>query len=130
MSAPLILLVDDDLSILETTQIAVQGAGYRVVLAHDGSEALRRVEQDAPQLVVMDMMMPYRSGFAVLDRLRSGHQSAPRVIIVSGNAEQKHRDMALTLGANAFLAKPFEMPELLRLIADLLSSPDAHSPPA
>ena len=65
-----VLLVDDDESILEVIEAAFRRSGHEVLVARDGSEALVRAERDAPDLVVLDLVMPRRSGFAVLDRLR------------------------------------------------------------
>jgi len=72
-----VLLVDDDESILEVISTAFEHRGYGVLEARDGSEALVRAERDAPDLVVLDLVMPRRSGFAVLDRLRQRH-ATPR----------------------------------------------------
>ena len=119
MAAPRILLVDDDPQVIESVQAALQAFGYEVLVARDGSEGLMRAERDAPDVVVLDMMMPRRSGLNVLERLRSGGQQSPPVIMVSANADEKQRDFAQAHGVVAFLRKPFEIPELLKVISRL-----------
>ena len=108
-----VLLVDDDEEILEVVQLALLGRGYEVLLARDGAEALVRAERDAPDLIVLDVVMPKRSGFVVLDSIRKLHDHTPRVIILTANDEPRHRDFAASRGVDAFLAKPFEIDELL-----------------
>ena len=115
-----ILVVDDDESIIESVRFALQERGYDVIVAHDGSEALMRVERDAPDLILMDMIMPKRSGFSVLDRLGKFPSQCPPVIMMSGSAEPRHRDYAESRGVTLFLSKPFEMTDLLDRIDTLL----------
>ena len=117
MPAPRILLVDDDPQVIESVQAALQAFGYEVLVARDGSEGLMRAERDAPDLVILDMMMPRRSGLNVLERMRSGGQKGPQVIMVSANADEKHRDFAKAHGVVAFLRKPFEIPQLLEVVS-------------
>jgi DNA-binding response OmpR family regulator len=115
-----VLLVDDDADIVEPVRFALQEHGYEVLVASDGSEALMRVERDAPDLILLDVIMPKRSGFSVLERLsrRAGH--IPPVIMMSGSAESRHRDYAESQGVSQFLSKPFEMTELLERVDSLL----------
>ena len=108
-----VLLVDDDESILESVRCALAERGYEVLVARDGAEALARAERDAPDLIVLDLVMPKRSGLTVLDRLRARNTTSPRIIMLTANDEARHRDFALSRGVTAFLAKPFEMEELL-----------------
>lgn len=108
-----ILLVDDDPDVLASIEMALKSRGYDVLLAHDGAEGLMRAERDAPDLIILDVVMPRRSGFAVLDRLRCNRSRSPRIILLTGNTEQRHRDFAVSHGADAFLHKPFAVPDLL-----------------
>lgn len=120
MPPPRILLVDDDPQVVESVQAALEASGYQVIVARDGSEGLMKAERDAPDLLILDMMMPRRSGLAVLERLRSIGQSGPQVIMVSANAEERHRDFAAEHGVAAFLKKPFEISELLEIVGKLV----------
>jgi len=101
-----VLLVDDDEEILEVVQLALLDRGYEVLLARDGAEALVRAERDAPDLIVLDVVM-------VLDSIRKLHFRTPRIIMLTANDEPRHRDFAASRGIDAFLAKPFEIDELL-----------------
>ena len=108
-----ILLVDDDEAVLESVRCALLTRGYEVLVARDGLEALACFERDAPDLVVLDIVMPKRSGLNVLDRIHSSHPRSPHVIMVSANDEQRHRDFAFAHGVDAFIAKPFNIDELV-----------------
>tara|TARA_B100000809_G_C14943369_1_gene461235 strand:+ start:97 stop:522 length:426 start_codon:yes stop_codon:yes gene_type:complete len=119
-----VLLVDDDESILEVISTAFALKGYTVLEARDGSEALVRAERDAPDLVVLDLVMPRRSGFAVLDRLRQRHRSSPVIIVVTANTDPRHEQFAHDHGADAFFRKPFDVEELLETSATLLAAAD------
>ena len=118
------LLVDDDESILEVISAAFEHHGYGVLEARDGSEALVRAERDAPDLVVLDLVMPRRSGFAVLDRLRQRHPTLPKIIVVTANTDPRHEQFAREHGANAFFGKPFDVDSLLETAAQLLANGD------
>ena len=117
-----ILLVDDDELILETVQAALEDRGYEVLLARDGAEALMRAERDAPDLIVLDVIIPIRSGYSVLDHLhRDRTQTAP-VIMMTANEEERLRGYAESRGASAFLQKPFEMSQLLSEVESQLNA--------
>ena len=79
-----ILLVDDDTEIVEAIQYAL-GKNYQVLVARDGNEGLALSERENPDLVILDMMMPKRSGFLVLEKLRSSHSVPVRVIMITAN---------------------------------------------
>ena len=117
-----VLLVDDDESILEVISTAFAHQGYTVLEARDGSEALVRAERDAPDLVVLDLIMPRRSGFAVLNRLRQRHATRPVIIVVTANTDPRHEQFAHDHGADAFFRKPFDVEVLLETAAELLAS--------
>jgi DNA-binding response OmpR family regulator len=122
-----ILLVDDDQQILDSLQFALGKRGYDVLVAHDGSEGLMRAERDAPDLIVLDMMMPKRSGIAVLDRLRQHRGRRPRIIMVTANEERRHREFAESRGIDAYIKKPFDVPNFLEIVDALLQAPDPES---
>jgi CheY-like chemotaxis protein len=117
-----ILLVDDDEQILASLRLALQERGYEVLLARDGAEGLARAERDVPDLIVLDVVMPRRSGLMTLDRLRRNPYRTPRIILVTGNDEPRHREFAESRRADAFFAKPFEIDALLEEIDRLLES--------
>lgn len=117
-----ILVVDDDQSILDSLQVALADKGYEVLLAHDGNEGLIRAERDSPDLVVLDMMMPRRSGFMVLSRLRLRRTPTVRIIMMTANEDQRHEAFAKSQGVDAFLHKPFDLEQFLGVVQSLLPS--------
>ena len=117
-----ILLVDDDELILESVKSALEDCGYEVLLARDGAEALMRAERDAPDLILLDVIMPIRSGYSVLDHLHRNRTRTPPVIMMTANEEERFRGYAESRGANAFLQKPFEMSQLLSEVETLLNA--------
>lgn len=118
-----VLLVDDDESIVEPLRHALADRGYEVLVARDGSEALRTVERDAPDLVLLDIVMPRRSGFSVLDRLSQGGMRPPPIIMLTANTEPQHRHYAESHGVAAYINKPFDLPALLERVDTLLADP-------
>jgi len=115
-----VLLVDDDHLILESLRVALSERGYEVLLAHDGNEGLVRAERDAPDLIVLDMMMPRRSGFMVLNRLRYRPNRSPRIIMVTANEDPRHQAFAESQGVDAYVHKPFDICEFLQLVESML----------
>jgi DNA-binding response OmpR family regulator len=121
-----ILLVDDDADILSAMRTVLERRGYRVVTAADGNAGLAAAEREAPDLVVVDMMMPKKSGFLVLEKLK-GRGGGPRVIMITANEGSRHRAYAEALGADDYIRKPFAMDRLLDSVARLC--PPAEPPP-
>ncbi len=109
-----ILLVEDDPSIREVTQIGLQQAGFVVETAADGDEAIMRFRHDTPDLVVLDVMLPKRDGFEVCRAIRSG--SAVPVIMLTARADTIDVVVGLESGADDYVTKPFVMPELVARI--------------
>lgn len=117
-----VLVADDDSGVLESVGAALTSRGYDVLLAHDGAEALVSVERDAPDLIVLDMVMPKRSGLSVLDRLHRNKSRTTRVIVVSGNNDDRHREYASARGVEVYLAKPFDIDQLMASVDTILES--------
>jgi DNA-binding response OmpR family regulator len=115
-----VLLVDDNEEILEWMVCALTGRGYEILTARDGVEALVRTERDRPDLVVLDVVMPRRTGFSVLERLRTGEGTGPRILMVTASDGDKPQNFAQARGADAFLRKPFEVEEFLQTVDALL----------
>jgi len=118
-----VLLVDDDRDILAAMQTVLSEEGAEVLTAQDGNEAIIQAESQAPDLVVLDMMLPKRSGFLVLEKLKRGKKKSdpPRVIMITGNQGQRHKVYAESLGVNAYLNKPFRMEKLVETVKKLLN---------
>jgi DNA-binding response OmpR family regulator len=116
-----ILLVDDDPEILAALRAVLQQKGYRVVTAADGNAGLAVAERERPDLVVVDMMMPKKSGFLVLEKLKSRPETAPRVVMITANEGGRHRAYAEMLGVDDYLRKPFAMDKFLEIVERLLA---------
>jgi DNA-binding response OmpR family regulator len=117
-----ILVVDDDQDIANAIKVALEDSGASVTTAGDGDAAISLAESVAPDLVVLDAMLPKRSGFLVMDRLKSAtaaHQ--PRVIMITGNAGKRHQAWAESRGVDGYLSKPFRMERLIESAEKLLS---------
>lgn len=110
---PRVLLVDDDNEIVEAMRYALEANGFDVSVARDGNQGLALTETMQPDLLVLDMMMPKRSGFLVLEQLRrSGHDKV-KVIMITANEGNRHKAYAEMLGVNDYLRKPFPMDRLV-----------------
>ena len=116
-----ILLVDDDLEILESMRIALEANGYQVTAARDGNQGLALAERQQFDLMILDMMMPKRSGFLVLETLRQLEKCPSRIIMVTANEGNRHREYAEQLGVDEYLRKPFPMDMLIESIKRVMS---------
>jgi len=114
-----ILIVDDDLEVLESFQQALQSEGALTQTCADGNTAVRICETDPPELVVLDMMLPRRSGFLVLEKIKT-LPDAPRVVMVTANEGKRHQQYAEALGVDGYLLKPARLERLITLSRDLL----------
>ena len=117
-----ILLVDDDPDIIESLRFALGQRGYVVSVARDGNQAIAIAETKQPDLVVLDIMLPRRSGFLVLERLCQTIDKPIPVIMITGNEGKRHREYAFMLGASDYLSKPFVMEHLFTSIEKLLGT--------
>lgn len=114
-----VLIVDDDRDVLESMDAAFQAEGALTQLATDGNEAVRICREDPPDLVVLDMMLPRRSGFLVLEKIK-GHEDSPLVIMVTANEGKRHQAYAESLGADKYLLKPVPLGRLLETAVQLI----------
>ncbi len=125
--APLVLVVDDSLTVRRVTKRLLEREGYRVALAKDGLEALEALAAERPGAVLSDIEMPRMDGFDLLRNIRSDHALAGLpVIMITSRIAQKHRDLALQLGANDYLGKPYDEQQLLALLGQAMASSAAH----
>ena len=115
-----ILVADDDRSLRQAVAAMLERASYEVVSAEDGEEALRLVEQTAPDALVLDIMMPKLDGFQVCERLRRAGSSVP-ILILSAKGDFVDKRIGFSFGANDYLAKPFSEAELLMRLKNILS---------
>ena len=116
-----ILLVGDDQEIVESMRLALEASGYQILIARDGNQGLAMAEREDPDLVILDMMMPKRSGFLVLERLRRTRRIPMRVIMITANEGSRHKAYAEMLGVDDYIRKPFAMDRLLESVNRLLA---------
>ncbi len=116
--APLIMVVDDSLTVRRVTQRLLLREGYRVLLAKDGMDALERLAEERPAVLLSDIEMPRMDGFDLVRNVRADArlQGLP-VIMITSRIAQKHRDYAAELGVEHYLGKPYSEDELLALVA-------------
>ena len=114
---PLVLVVDDSITVRRVTQRLLKREGYRVALANDGVHALEKLREEKPAVVLSDIEMPRMDGFDLVRSIRSDMnlKDLP-VIMITSRIAQKHRDLAVELGVDHYLGKPFSEEALLGLI--------------
>lgn len=115
-----VLIIDDDPAITESTRLALEAFGYDVQTAGDGATGLALTEERKPDLIILDMMMPKRSGFLVLETLRQLDTDPTRVIMITANEGNRHKEYAEQLGVDAYIRKPFPMETLIAEVQRLL----------
>ena len=118
-----ILIVDDDRDILATMETALSELGPTILTAEDGNTALLQAEENNPDLVVLDMMLPKRSGFVVMQKLKHGKKRSdpPRVVMITGNLGNRHKIYAESLGVDVYINKPFRIEKLVETVKGLLA---------
>jgi DNA-binding response OmpR family regulator len=115
-----ILLVDDDAEIIESLRLALEAQNYQVIIARDGNQGLALIERENPDLIILDMMMPKRSGFLVLERLKRLGEKKHRIIMITANEGNRHKAYAEMLGVDDYIRKPFPMDRLVQSVQRLL----------
>ena len=120
-----ILLVDDDNEIIESMRTVLESKGYRVIVARDGNAGLTIAERENPDLIVLDMMMPKKSGFLVLEKLKGRPGGLIPTIMITGNEGSRHRAYAEMLGVRDYIRKPFAIEKLVRSAEKILGTESA-----
>ena len=119
-------MIEDDPSISQLLRVVLEGDGHEVLVADDGSRGLAMATRRHPDAVVLDIMMPFMDGFAVLEAIRSDERctSLP-VMMLSAMQQESIEERCYRLGAQAFVRKPFEPELLLGLLQELVEDPPA-----
>ena len=117
-----VLVVDDDHDILTAIEMTFKDAGAEVMTATDGTTASTMAQEKSPDLIVLDAMLPQRSGFLVLEKLKAKKPrgSKPYIIMITGNTGKRHQMWAESLGADDYINKPFRMERLVESARNLL----------
>lgn len=122
-----ILVVEDDLSILTGLSMSLRFEGFEVLQAQDGKVGLQKALDEAPDLIVLDIMMPQLNGYEVMEELRKRESKTP-VIVLSARGQERDKVTGLDLGADDYLVKPFSLQELLARIRSVLRRRDRDEP--
>lgn len=124
-----ILIIEDTLALAQGLRSVLQIHGHRVVLAADGKSGLAAARAQAPDLVLLDLMLPDLHGFDILRILR-GEQLTMPVLVLTASGEADARQRSLETGANGFLPKPFQLTQLLTQVQELLGDGEPAPPVA
>ena len=122
-----ILVVDDDKQIVRLVHSYLEKAGYTILIAYDGEDAMRVIRRERPDLIVLDLMLPKRDGLAVVRELRASGRVVP-VLLLTARATLADKVAGLDLGADDYLTKPFAFAELLARVRALLRRGTASTP--
>ena len=119
-TATCVLVVDDEPQVVWMLRFSLEAEGYQTLSARDGEAALAEVREHHPKLMLLDVMMPIMDGWTVLEHLQAmPADERPKVIVVSARASLRDKAKAMELGADAFVAKPFSVDDLLEKLREL-----------
>jgi DNA-binding response OmpR family regulator len=122
-----ILVIDDDPVILTGNRFILERAGYRVLSASNGEDGERLALESRPDLILLDLLMPRRNGFMVLENLKGKLGDQLKVVMLTANGDQAHRDLASFLGADGYLEKPITAETLLQELQRCMPEIASHS---
>jgi len=116
-----ILIIDDDIEMAGIMGEMLKKSGHEVILAHDGLRAIEKSNQEKIDLILLDIRMPFFSGFWFCDAFKQRPQTKDiPVIVVSALSDQEDMDKAYSVGASAYLKKPFQSKELMEAVQKFL----------
>jgi len=125
-----VLIADDEPNIVTSLEFLMKKCGYQVEVARNGEEALALVESFRPDLVLLDIMMPQRSGYDVCQRLRGREDWRHiKIVMLSAKGREAEVSKGLSLGADAYVTKPFSNRELIARVGELLGEGSAPAGP-
>ena len=118
-----ILVADDEPNIVISLEYLMKREGYTVLVARDGQEALDMIARDRPDLVLLDVMMPKKSGFEVCQAVRASEElQSTKILILTAKGRDTDVAKGLALGADAYVTKPFSTRELVQKVAEMLAA--------
>jgi DNA-binding response OmpR family regulator len=120
-----VLIVDDDRDIADAFEAALQSEGALTQVCSNGNDAVRVCHEDPPDVVLLDMMLPGRSGFLVLEKIK-GYDNSPAVIMVTANEGRRHQAYAESLGVDSYMIKPVPLEKLIERIEKIMEAQDAE----
>ena len=117
-----ILIVDDESYIVTSLSFVMENAGFTVDSASDGEEALEKVKANAPDLIILDVMMPKLDGFGVCKAIRENPEwNSVRIVMLTAKGRDSEREKGLALGADDYLTKPFSTRDILKRAQEILA---------
>ncbi|BAL24036.1 response regulator transcription factor [Azoarcus sp. KH32C] len=117
-----ILIADDEQNIVISLEFLMKREGYEVLIANDGEEAVQRIRAEVPDLVLLDVMMPKKSGFEVCQEIKSDPElQGVRILMLTAKGRDTEMAKGLALGADAYMTKPFSTKELVERVRGLLA---------
>jgi chemosensory pili system protein ChpA (sensor histidine kinase/response regulator) len=123
-STPLVMVVDDSLTVRKFTSRLLEREGYRVITAKDGLDAIEKLKDRLPDVMLVDIEMPRMDGFDLTRNVRGDPRTRGiPIIVISSRTAEKHRSQAAALGVNAFIGKPYQEADLLQHISACLRRP-------
>ena len=118
-----ILIADDEQNIVISLEFLMKREGFEVLIANDGEEAVRRIRSDPPDLVLLDVMMPKKSGFEVCQEIKADPAlAAVRILMLTAKGRDTEMAKGLALGADAYMTKPFSTKELVEKVRSMLEA--------
>lgn len=120
-----VLIVDDDRDIADAFEAALQSEGALTQVCSNGNDAVRVCHEDPPDVVLLDMMLPGRSGFLVLEKIK-GYDNSPAVIMVTANEGRRHQAYAESLGVDSYMIKPVPLEKLIERIEKIMEAQDGE----
>lgn len=116
-----VLIVDDEPNIVMSLEFLLKKQGYDVRVASDGDKAISAIEENVPDLVLLDLMMPKRDGFDVCQKIRSNPEwNSVRIVMLTAKGRDVEKEKGLALGADDYITKPFSTREVISRVAELL----------
>jgi len=117
-----ILIADDEQNIVISLEFLMKREGYEVLIANDGEEAVARIRAEVPDLVLLDVMMPKKSGFEVCQEVKSNPDlQSVRILMLTAKGRDTEVAKGLALGADAYMTKPFSTKELVERVRSMLA---------
>lgn len=124
-----ILIVDDEPNIVTSLEFLMRGSNYDVRVARNGEEALQLAASFRPNVVLLDVMMPQRSGFEVCQKIRENPGLRDvKIVMLTAKGREVEKDRGLDLGANAYVTKPFSTKDLMSTVRGLLPGSERGAP--
>ncbi|MFK7940612.1 MAG: response regulator transcription factor [Roseovarius sp.] len=117
-----VLLIEDETNIIEAISFILSRDGWDVKTHSNGHDAIDAIRQRAPDLIILDVMLPGRSGFDILKDIRADHEFSDRpVLMLTARGQDSDREMAERYGASKYMTKPFSNAEVLATVRDLIA---------